>query len=183
MSTSLFDIKDTYIGLVRQGQHIYGHLGELSRANFDMILERVEKVLTAEVPAKKVRKKIFSVLIESLQNLHDYFCKACELEGLTDIFICINKDDHSYHIYTGNFLMKKDFAGVESRIKMLNSLTPEELRALYRGVLAYGGASETGRAGLGFIDLAKRSQADIVYRCDKVDEKIAFFTLEIVVGE
>ena len=183
MYTHVFDIKSAYIGLLRKGQHIYGHLGELSKENFDLILEHVEHVLAVEVSSRKARKKIFNVIIESLQNLHDYICDTCALEGLTDVFVCINKDAHAYHIYTGNFLMRKDFQGVESRIKMVNSLTKDQLRELYRGVLSYGEASESGGAGLGFIDLAKKSEEDLMYRCDKVDEKIAFFTLEIVVGE
>ncbi len=183
MDTNTFDIQDTFNRLLRKGRHIYGYLGELSGINFDTILENVESTLNTEVPDRKSRKKIFSVIIEGLQNLHAYFCEVCDLEGLNDIFICINKDGHLYHIYTGNFLLAEDFKGVESRIKIINALTKEQLRQLYRGVLEYGGASRTGGAGLGFIDLAKRSQEDLMYRYDKVDEEIAFFTLEVVVSE
>ncbi|WP_425482535.1 DUF6272 family protein, partial [Fulvivirga aurantia] len=58
---------------------------------------------------------------------------------------------------TGNYLLNKEIPGIRTRIEMVNAMSEEEVKELYRGILNFGGVSQGGGAGLGFVDLARRS--------------------------
>ena len=65
---------------------------------------------------------------------------------------------------------------------MVNAIPKEDLGDLYRSVLDYGSVSNSGGAGLGFIDIARKSDSPLTYTLDKIDDNTYFFTLEISIN-
>lgn len=176
---SAFNIKEKYHQLLNTNIE-YQFLGSLSQSKLDKVLDEVEHQLNIRNTQKIVLKRIVNILIESLQNIYRY-TKNRDSE-FTEMFVIIKSGNDGHTIITGNYLRDEDVEGIKSRIEMVNALGIEELRDLYRGVLDIGEASHEGGAGLGIIDMAKKSSGKILAEFDEVDNNHAFFTLQLVVN-
>ena len=161
---------------------IYSYLGTISQKGLDSILSTVESTLSRETIPNLAKKKIFNILVEGLQNIFFYHKKVKALVSLKEAFVLVNQNSGHCNIAIGNYMFKEDVEGVKSRIETVNKLDRDELRDLYRGVLDVGGKSEVGGAGLGFIDMAKRSSSQLISNFYPVDNKFVLFTLELKVN-
>ena len=175
-----FDISTSYNQFI--GSYtIYSYLGEVSQKGLDTILTAAETSLDKVDFPTLARKKIFNILVEGLQNIFLYQKKNKQKDRLNDAFVLVNKADDFCKIVVGNYICRKDTPGVKSRIDVVNKLDEAELKDLYRGVLDIGGKSEVGGAGLGFIDMAKRSSSQLISNFYPVNDDFVFFTLELEV--
>ena len=82
-------------------------------------------------------------------------------------------------IITGNFILNENSIELKSRIDKINAMDAEQLRAYYLDKLNTTEISEKGGAGLGMIDLVRKSGNKIEYRFDDVNEQLSFFSLII----
>ncbi len=181
MNISAFDIQHKYQQLVSENT-IYSYLGKLSQEELDAILVRLEASLSNSLQSRMAIKKIYNILVEGVQNIYSYLKNNTADEQLLNAFVFVNGDSEGIRVITGNFLLKQDTRSISSRIEIVNSLSEKELKDLYRGVLDIGGTSERGGAGLGFIDMAKKSKGALKYNFDEIDEQYVFFTLELEVA-
>lgn len=177
MNISAFDIDKRYTHYT-QNDPIFSYLGHLTCAELNDVLKSIELFLTANISSIGLKKKLFNLLIELTQNLCNYL-ESPGIEDNTVVFILVTKSNNIYKIITGNFLLSKETAGIRSRIEMLNALNNDELKALYRGILDIGVVTNKGGAGLGLIDIARKSGEKLSYNFEEIDEKLSFFTLEV----
>ncbi|WP_051052945.1 SiaB family protein kinase [Fulvivirga imtechensis] len=177
MNISAFDIKERYNKLARKDT-IFSYLGSLTHHELNHVLKSIELLLTNNYSSKGLKKKLFNLLIEITQNLFNYLNNP-RLEDRNAVFVFMTESDNTYKIITGNYLLNSEVAGIKTRIEMINSLNNEELRELYRSILDIGIVSTAGGAGLGLVDLARKSGRKLSYRFEEVDDKFSFFTLEV----
>lgn len=177
MNISAFDIRDRYNKLTRNNT-VFSYLGCLTHHELNHILKSLELLLTNNYGSRGLRKKLFNLLIEITQNLYNYLNNP-SLEDHNTVFVFMTESQNTYKIITGNYLLNTEVAGIKTRIEMINSLNNEELRELYRNILDIGLVSTGGGAGLGFVDLARKSGRKLSYRFEEVDDKFSFFTLEV----
>jgi len=65
------------------------------------------------------------------------------------------------------------------RLEDLNAMEPEELKAAYKQTLREGSFSEKGGAGLGLIEIARKSSEKLKYSFDKMGDDMFFFTFNV----
>lgn len=176
MAESAFDVHEKFKALTQSGSKVLSFIGSVDDINLDLMIEAVESELEDAVRAKK---RLVGVLVESVQNLELYYCKACAASGNKEIFVVITKYPDQVVFCAGNYIKKSDLESIEARIKIINGLPKESLKDLYRGVLDYGSVSSDGGAGLGFIDIARKSDTPLIYNVEPIDQDSNFFTLEI----
>jgi hypothetical protein len=68
---------------------------------------------------------------------------------------------------------------ISDRINQINSLSKEELKALYKLILNNEEFSEKGGGGLGMIDMARKTGTKMEYEFLPVNEKLLFYVLKI----
>lgn len=173
-----FDIKEKY-NRFATSETVYSYMGRLSKDQLDYVLINLEKSLSTSLSSKLAIKKIYNILVESLQNIYGYLKSNADKDHLLEAFVFVNNNGEDYHIATGNYMHKKDMHSIKSRIEIVNTLDRDELKDLYRGVLDIGGESQGGGAGLGFIDMAKRAKGQLEPEFTEVDDDHVFFTLEL----
>lgn len=179
MSESSFDVHKKYNQLLELGTIIFGFIGSADEMDVDKMIASAEKKLA---DALRLRKRLINILVESAQNLKLYHCRACAAAGNHEMFLVAAKHTDRLFFYTGNYILKSDFNTIESRIKMINGLPKEQLNGLYRGILDYGSISDEGGAGLGFIEIARKSDSPLNYELHKINDNTDFFTLEIALN-
>ncbi len=153
------------------------------------LLESVYSMMNRHLEEKKIssdrKKKFFYILIESLQNVfHHQVVKFENLNGEKIVaagFIIKSDDEGTYNIITGNYLPNSKVDGLKKQLEEVNSLGPEELREYYRQSLSGNEFSEKGGAGLGIIEMARRSGNKLMYEFTKINNDYSFFSLTITI--
>lgn len=153
------------------------------------ILESVYPVIDKNLDENKIeadkKKKFVQILIEALQNV---FHHQVEIPGgmnkkdfgLTG-FLLKKEADNSLSIVTGNYIMNSAILNLKAKIDKVNSLSPTEIREYYRKSLAENELSEKGGAGLGIIEMAKKSGRQLKYEFAKIDDEFSFFSMAITI--
>ncbi|MDQ3394580.1 MAG: SiaB family protein kinase [Bacteroidota bacterium] len=129
------------------------------------------------------RKKVYCILMESLQNLcnHiDYQENKFPYDS-NCILLAVENDQGSYSINTGNFIPVKKVEELKNWIDKINNSSAEELKVLYNNVLTNNSYSTKGGGGLGFLDIARKSNNKLKYNFETIDESNCFFTLKITI--
>ena len=102
-----------------------------------------------------------------------------DIDAKTAVFMVGRETDGGFQIMIGNYIVNESVAKLRNKIDHINSLSPEELRTQYQEQLATTKLSEKGGAGLGFIDMARRSGQKLEYSFHPVSEQLSFFSLAV----
>ena len=125
-------------------------------------------------------------LVECLQNVYHHMVDLKEEHGpdameSTAIFMIGYGPENSYRIVTGNFISVEYVDGLKTKLERINKLSPEELREEYLQQLSTTELSEKGGAGLGLIDMARKSGQKLEYSFYPVSASHSFFSLGVTV--
>jgi hypothetical protein len=148
------------------------------------ILQIMESKLSCMDESPKLKKKVFNVLVECLQNLYHHLdgdvggTDSERLEINSALFFIARVDD-SFFVKTGNYIDKETAKTLEDRMSLINGMEKDELKMYYQKVLNEGAMSSKGTAGLGMIDIARKSGNKLGYEFVDVDEDYRFFCLNI----
>lgn len=158
---------------------VLAYKGTVSEELFDSILRLAEDKLDKLELKSSLKKKVFNILVEILQNIYHHFGSGQQLGAKESIVFLLYKDPFGYRIISGNPVKRKDAQSLKERLDTLNGMTNEELKALYRSRLATGKTTAKGGAGLGMMDILRKSGERIEYNFQDIDQGLSFFSLEI----
>jgi len=135
----------------------------------------LETVLPEKGVKKGIVKRIFSLIIEALQNirLHGEFTA----EGEQASFYFIAKNDDIFRIITANIIHKDVIEKVQARVDKINSLDRVGLKTFYMETLTDGHRSSKGGAGLGFITVAMKAKSNLDYSFEPLDKSYSRFEM------
>ena len=126
-------------------------------------------------------KRILIIMVEILENIHKYI-ESQQVKGNTiipEIDFTLTKADSTYHISATNLVGADARKIIQDKLDLINKLTPEELKKLYRQIIANGQFTKEGGAGLGFIEIAKTSQSKIDYSFEKAGDAFSYYTIHL----
>lgn len=108
---------------------------------------------------KASRKKMSYLIAECFQNIIRHSDKKNRVdikEDIPEMFILRDKNT-VHHIVTTNLIANKYITGLKDKLDSLQDLSAEELKELYMKVFELNAGTERGGAGLGLIDMARKS--------------------------
>ena len=159
--------------------------GEITPTLLDSLLEVAESKIDKLQEEPKIKKKIFNVLVECLQNLYHHSDLLIEEGDKYDpktIMILIGKKNGEYYVSTGNYILSEKVNSLKNKIDKINGLSKEELKSLYQEVLNNNEFSEKGGGGLGIIDIARKSGKRLEYNFESINNNYSFFGLEVKIS-
>lgn len=170
---------------MNQGEVVVAYKGSINAEVIADTLSLVEEKLVDSDINNSVKKKLYNVLVEGLQNLYHHVDMPKEMNKFSNstdsnygIFI-LNQDGNGFKISTGNFVKHVRINEIKEKIDKINSLSSEELKDFYKFVLNNQKFSEKGGGGLGLIDMARKTGNRIEYRFFKYDNEFDFFNLTL----
>jgi len=143
------------------------------------ILNISELKLTMNGEEKKLRKRVFNVLVECLQNIVNHSFKDEEEQAS---ILLINRTPQAIIVRTGNMVDNDDISEFEDRVSKVNKLVTESVRSAYNAQLSLAEFSAKGGAGLGLLDMYRRSGNPIDYAIQRIDERKSFLSISVSVG-
>ena len=130
----------------------------------------------------KMKKKASFLMAECFQNIvrhGETLDGKEEVETNEGFFLTKNWQD-IYYITSGNLIEANKIGNLKRQLEKVNSLDKDELKALYREVLENEEISDKGGAGLGLIEMARKSGQKLEYVFKDFDETYALFYNQII---
>ncbi len=158
--------------------YVGGVTSEVTR-NFTIM---TEENLLRHAESSPVQRKVFNVMVETMQNISRHADLVTQdPEEIRRGIIIISHSEEAYSIVTGNLIRSEKVGRVKGKLDSINAMTREELTAAYKKQIQEGTISESGGAGLGFIDVAKKSGNKIDYRFLELSDELPGFTFFMTV--
>lgn len=120
------------------------------------------------------RKRLFMFVLESLQNVSRH---SNDNQHAKMSIVVYSKSDTGYTVTTGNVIPNAKVDGLKSRLDEVNNLETDEIRNVYRQMLSNAEFSSKGGAGLGLIEMAKKTGNKLDYDFIPVDDENSYFIL------
>jgi hypothetical protein len=151
--------------------------GEFTQEITKAVLSMAERNLETKGEENSIKRKVFNVMVECLQNIckHSETIQAKEAKGA--IFM-IGTEDNNYVITSGNFIMNQYVDPLREKLEKINSLDKDGLKALYKDLIQSNELSAKGGAGLGFVDIARKSGQKLEFDFEPVDQNFSFFSFK-----
>jgi hypothetical protein len=161
---------------------LYSFQGVIDDSITVKISNLMEKHFEENVIPSERRKKFFLIMVECVQNVYHHQLKP-EHEGqpFESGIIVSNDENSNYRIVSGNYIDNTSTKALGEKIELMNAMTPEQLRAFYQESLSVAELSEKGGAGLGILDMARKSKMPLEYEFVPIDEHYSFFILAITI--
>lgn len=160
---------------------LHFYRGEMNNKVLKTIMYNLELKMRAMKESPVRIRQVNTVVIEALQNLIYHKEMHIDHHIYTPLAL-IAKIGKYYLIQTGNPVRKEKGEFLKSYIDHINSLSEEELEEYYRKVLRDGKFNPEGGAGLGLLDMARRSvDHKLHYELEPINEEYDFFHFYIII--
>jgi len=138
-----------------------------------------ESNMAKEEESGSVQRRVFHVMVECLQNL----CKHTEEKSQDQsgvsghgVFI-VSRNESEYCVTTCNPIESSKIESLKNMLDHLNQLDKEQLNDLYKKQIKEGSISDKGGAGLGLIDIARKTGNRLEYKFIPFGDDQAFFIM------
>jgi hypothetical protein len=164
-----------------QDDLIFGYSGSFSDTITTMIIEISEQNIESHGNLVKLKKKISFLMAECYQNIVRHGTKPHEsLKFPTKSSAFFSRSRHGvFYITSANYVLNEFKDTISGKLDRVNELSQDELKELYREVLQKGVLSEKGGAGLGIIEMARKSGHKLDYLFEKINDKLSMFYLHL----
>ena len=186
MLDNSFDLYNLY-NSIKKEKIIFCYSGPISQATIEGIGSTLRLDLKLEEADMSSSQKIFSVFIEQMQNVLNYSedkivnDKDLEKELRIGILV-IGQEEDNFYVYCGNKIYNDDIEKIQNRIDEISGLTKEELKEVYKKRRRSEVEDSSKGAGLGLIEMARKSGQPIEYSFKEFDEKFSFFSIKVLIS-
>jgi hypothetical protein len=159
---------------------ILAYRDHISEETIQQLLSITELKLVQSVGEKKLRKRVFHILVECLQNVVNHSAEK-ESEDEVPSILLLGRHNNEFFIITGNQIENDQIDKLRQKIDEINSWNHDDMRDIYSKKLDRSEYSAKGGAGLGLIDIYKRSRNKLKYQIESIDDQISFLSLHVTV--
>lgn len=168
----IYDLfKDT-----RPGDLNYIYRGVFTHNLTDNVLALAEVSMEKTEEQSRIKRRVYLIMVEGLQNVAKHQDKINTEEDKSSFF-AIQKHGNEFYITTANLVANEKTGTLKANIEKINKLGKDELKDYYKVVLTEVGFSEKGGAGLGLIDMARKSGNKLYYDFTKFNDEFSYFFL------
>ena len=162
------------------GKVTVSHFGEFSQNLVNSLTQSIENAMLDSGDKKSTVKRMFSILIEGLQNIRIHGER--DEDGTQVSFLIILQNDERYKISFGNLIQTQNIGKVRALVDFLNNADPVEVKQHYMEVLSNGSISSKGGAGLGFITMALKTKQHIEIYTNEVSSDLSCISVELTLN-
>jgi len=169
--------------IMEKNEIIFLYASDFSQELTKTLLKFTEKKLSFENLEDLVRKKIFNIMVEMLQNISKNAIDRDNPISVNSPIFMIAESDSNYSLISSNKILSKNIEKIKSRIDQVNQLDSAGLKQLYKETRLNSTFSNVGGAGIGIIDMARKSGHKLTYNFQSLEENNAMFSLLITVSK
>jgi len=180
-----FSISDLYNQLTKEGI-IFCFCGSASQLIVEGIGETLLQRIRLESTDIGVVGRVFQVFVEQMQNIVSHSAERIvsedEESGTLRVgIVIVGKEKDKFYVRCGNFVEKDQAESLRARLTMLQKMTKDQLKALYKEERRRAETDPDNKAGLGFIDMARKASEPINFEITPVSETRSFFSMTTII--
>ncbi len=146
----------------------------------------VEEKLEAEMENETVRRRVYHIMVECLQNINRH-AEALYPDDSGEHYpgrgaLMVSKSKGYYRVITANVIRKTHVDELRSFLEKINDLSEDELNELYKQQLMEGKLSSKGGAGLGFIDIRRKTANKLEFVFIDNNQDTSFFLFNVIIS-
>ncbi len=158
--------------------------GEVNQDITKTFTSMTQKNLEEGEASLPIKKRVYHVMVECLQNIGKHTDNIesglPEIPG-TGIFM-VSKSTDGYFVVTGNPVANTRVAAITEMIETVNGMDRDEIKAYYKKKILESRISDKGGAGLGFIDIVKKTGNKIEFHFRKINDIASFFIMKTYIN-
>lgn len=164
---------------------VFSFSGMISQQLTSFMVETAKSQLEDMGENAKMTRNMFLIAIEQLQNIMSYSKEKDIQNGNKYIspgvlVIGFDETKDKFYITSSNEVVAEDQERVSEKIDAINAMPKENLRKYLREKLRSAEDLHQRGAGVGFIEMAKRSSEKLKYDFEMVDGKLYFHILTYI---
>lgn len=148
---------------------LFAYNGAMNEQITEGIIGLSEHTVNAHTDLAGANRKLSFLLVECFQNILRHRSKAtseAETEAFNEGMFSFRSLERAFYINSINRVDADDQERLTQTVEQINQLSKDELKQLYRARLRETEISDRGGAGLGLIELARKSGQPIQYEFD-----------------
>lgn len=155
--------------------------GDFTQETTKSILSMAERNLESSGEESGIKRRIFNVMVEALQNIvkHSDEVEDAEKGKHHAAIFLIGNEQSRYSIMSGNPVKKENVELLKNSLSKINNLDKDGLKELYKDIIKNTTLSDKGGAGLGFVDMARKSGEKLEWSFIDMDDEFSFFCLKV----
>ena len=181
-----FALINQYYSNLLEKEIIIAYDGDLTHQVMKAFAYLVEQKLVSEREKEAVTRKLFHIMVECLQNINrhaeGFYPKDCVENYPGRGALLVSQSDVLYRVITANLVRTSHAAVLKTFLDEINSLSRHELIEYYKKQLMNGDLSSKGGAGLGFIDIRRKSSRKMDYHFVEFNETYSFFLFNVTLS-
>lgn len=166
--------------MMSENELLLAYRDQITEETLHQLLSITELKLVQSGEEKQLRKRIFNILVECLQNIVNHAAKGKSGDDQASILL-LGRHKSDFFIITGNKISNESIDALTAKINDINDMKREDIREIYSDQLGKSEYSAKGGAGLGLLDIYKRSGRKLNYQIQPIDEEVSFLSLHITV--
>ncbi len=132
---------------------------------------------------KNLELKIFSTVIEQAQNIIFYSSEKLPVPVMEGKMvgvgtITVGMEDEHYFVICGNMVPNEEVEKLNYKLTTIQKMNQDELKQYYKEQRRMTPDVDSKGAGLGFIEMARKSSQPIEFNFRKLDEQSSYFTIK-----
>lgn len=182
MPIGLYNLRECFT----EKKIIFCYSGPMSQDLMVEIGNTLRQKMQQESYNRNVVAKTFAILVEQVQNIMHYSTEKTQADKIEDAklgsgIVTVGYDDKRYYVASGNMVKAEDRDRISEKISKINSMNPEEKKQYYRDMRKQSPDESSRGAGLGFIEMARKSDYPMEFDFSDIDENFCFFTIRLYI--
>lgn len=179
--TFIKSILTVYDELVCNGISLV-YLGEFNQEITKMFTSMAEEDMDKQQEEMGTKRKVYHIMVETLQNMNKHSDDLSEQGDIGKGLFMIGKKDETYYIITSNKIDINKTEKLKLALHTVNNADRKELSEMYKKQIKEGSLSDKGGAGLGLIDIARKSRSRLDYHFLPYNDEYDFFILKVEIN-
>ncbi len=155
------------------------YLGKFENSILGFATEILKSHMTLSDDSEGKKNKLSFLMIESFQNILRYGLSGRAEDVTSGEVFAVRKYNGSYYITTGNYVENSHIEQVREKLDRVNTLSPDELKKLFIETLQNKKLSKQGGAGLGFMEMVRKTKEKIDFDFVEIDSNRSFFYFQL----
>jgi len=153
--------------------------GHLSVDIVKEVLSFTESNLNDDDVEADLRRRVFSILIEILDNVARYNPGKESEEKFGLPLVMVQAQGNSYTLTTGNLILNSHVGDLKEKLEEINMSDRDGLKELLANSLMRQNIQIESTGNMGLIEMARKSRSKLRYQFEVVNDSYSYYILEI----
>ena len=154
------------------------YYGDFSDKVNDTLIPFTESLIGQAEAGLFIRKRAFYILVECIQNISRHHAQVKKSTTIPREIFMVKEKGCRFNIAFGNVLKTENVTNLQSKLDKLNQLSEKAINAYYKNILKENVLTHKGGAGLGLIEIARKSGNKTRFHFKELNKTYSFFSME-----